>query len=207
MLAYVLPSITYGFAAAVTPGPLAMYLLSQAISAGWRRTIPAAFSPLISDGPVAVLVLAVLSQVPATLVLYLRLLGGAFILYLAFGAWRSWRDFSSEQQIIAESNPNRLLKAAVVNWLNPNPYLGWSIVLGPMVIGGWRQSPMHGIALMLGFYVTMIAVMIGMIYLFASAGTLGPRVRKSLIGLSSMALAGLGFYQLWLGSSILRAAS
>ncbi len=207
MWAYLLPGAAYGFAAAVTPGPLAMYLISQAVSAGWRRTLPAAFSPLISDGPVAVLVLAALSQVPAAMVVYLRLLGGAFILYLAYGAWKSWRDFNPNQTIIAESGQNRLLKAAVVNWLNPNPYLGWSIILGPMVLGGWRKAPICGVAVMLGFYVTMIAVMIAMILLFAGAGTLGPRVRRSLIGLSSIALACLGFYQLWMGSIVLRAAS
>jgi threonine/homoserine/homoserine lactone efflux protein len=203
MLAYLIPGAAYGFAAAVTPGPLSMYLISQAVNVGWRRTLPAAFSPLISDGPVAVLILAVLSQVPAGMVQYLRLLGGAFLLYLAFGAWKSWRHSDSEKEIVAESGKNRLLKAAVVNWLNPNPYLGWSIFLGPMVLSGWRESPMNGIALMLGFYATMIAVMVGVILLFAGAGTLGPRARRSLIGLSSIALACLGLYQLWLGSTLL----
>jgi hypothetical protein len=48
--------------------------------------------------------------------------------------------------------------------------------------------------------------MIGMIILFGAARTLGPTVRKSLIGLSSIGLACLGIYQLWLGISALRAA-
>ena len=207
MFAYLAPGIAYGLAAAVTPGPLSMYLISQAVSNGWRRTLPAAFSPLISDGPVAILVLTILSQVPQNLVQYLRLPGGAFILYLAFEAWKSFRGFNSKEVILSEDRPNSLLKAAVVNWLNPNLYLGWSVFLGPIVLSGWRESPAHGITLILGFYITMIAVMIGMILLFAAAGTFGPRVRWGLMGLSSIALAFLGFYQLWLGSSALRAAA
>jgi threonine/homoserine/homoserine lactone efflux protein len=206
MLAYLIPGIAYGFAAAVTPGPLSLYLLSQSVSNGWRRTLPVAFAPLISDGPIAILILTALSQVPAGLVRYLQLLGGAFILFLAFGAWRSWRNFNSESAIFVESGPNRILKAVMVNWLNPNPYLGWSIFLGPLVLSGWRASPANGIALILGFYMTMIAVMVGMTLLFAAAGTLGPRVRRGLIGLSTVALACLGVYQLWLGSFVLRIA-
>lgn len=207
MLAYLISGIAYGFAAAVTPGPLSMFLISQAVSRGWKKTLPVAFAPLVSDGPVAVLILTVLSQVPAGLVQYLRLFGGAFILYLAYGAWKAWRDFKSEYTTPVESGSSGLLKAAVVNWLNPNPYLGWSTVLGPILLSGWRKSPSNGIALILGFYITIIVSMTGMILLFAAAKTLGPKVRRNLIGLSSIALAFLGIYQLYLGSSTLIAAS
>jgi hypothetical protein len=85
-------------------------------------------------------------------------------------------------------------------------YLGWSILLGPIVLGGWGKSMATGIALLSDFYITMITTMSGMIILFAAARTLGPKVRKSLIGLSSIGLACLGIYQLWVGISALRAA-
>jgi threonine/homoserine/homoserine lactone efflux protein len=200
MVSYLIPAITYGFAAAVTPGPLCMYLISQAVTAGWRRTVPAAFSPLISDGPVAALVLLVLSQVPAGVVQYLRLLGGIFILHLAIGAWRSWREFENRRESVPDRpSPNNLWKAAVVNWLNPNVYIGWSIILGPIVLNGWHRSPATGIASILSFYVTMIGTTILILILFAAAGALGPKVRRHMIGFSSLALAYLGFYQLWLG--------
>jgi threonine/homoserine/homoserine lactone efflux protein len=201
MFVDLMPAIAYGFAAAVTPGPLLMFLLSQAVSHGWRRTLPAAFSPLITDGPVAVLVLAVLSQVPQILVNSLRLFGGAFILYLAFGAWKTWRAFDSGKPAAAESRPNSLLKAIVVNWLNPNLYLGWSLILGPVVLSGWHRSPAKGAALIAAFYVPLIVTMIVLVLVFAAARTFGPRLRKILIGCSSAALAVLGFYQLWLGAS------
>jgi hypothetical protein len=48
--------------------------------------------------------------------------------------------------------------------------------------------------------------MTGMVLLFSAAKTLGSQVRKNLIGLSSIALAGLGLYQLWLGLSALKPA-
>jgi threonine/homoserine/homoserine lactone efflux protein len=206
MFASLIPGIAYGFAAAVTPGPLCMYLISQAVTAGWRRTLPAAFSPLVSDGPVAVLVLGILSQAPSRFVQYLRVPGGIFILYLAFAAWRSWRTFGSADAASGQSGANSLWSAAIVNWLNPNLYLGWSIILGPIVLSGWGRSPAIGIGLISAFYITMIGTMIGMILVFAGARTLGPQVRKVLIGLSSIGLGYLGVYQLWVGISALRAA-
>ena len=204
MLSDLLPGISYGFAAAVTPGPLSMYLISQALAAGWRRALPVAFSPLISDGPVAVLILAVLSQVPSDIVQYLRIPGGLFMLYLALEAWKAWRAFDSGAAASAQSGPNNLWKAAVVNWLNPNLYLGWGIILGPIVLSGWQKSPAKGIAAVLGFYVTLIGTMTGMVILFAATRNLGPKVRKNLIFLSSIGLAVLGLYQLWLGISAIR---
>jgi len=201
MLAYLISGATYGFAAAVSPGPLSMFLLSHAVSKGWKRTLPAAFSPLITDGPVALLVLAVLSQVPPGLVLYLRLLGGLLLLYLAFEACKSWRVFSPDSVPAETGGPNSLWRAALINWLNPNPYIGWSVILGPLVLNGWRNSPSSGLAVVVGFYVTIILAMIGMIFLFAASGKLGPKVRRGLIGLSGIALACLGIYQLCLGVS------
>jgi threonine/homoserine/homoserine lactone efflux protein len=207
MLEYLITGITYGFAAAVSPGPLSMFLMSQAITRGWRKTLPAAFSPLLTDGPVAILVVTVLSRIPPALILYLRVLGGALILYLAIDAWKAWRDFRAQDAAVTVAAGNSLLKAVLINWLNPNLYISWSVILGPIVLSGWRQSPSGGVAVILGFYVTIVAVMIGMIFLFAAAKNLGPRVRRSLIGLSSIALACLGIYQLWLGGSSLLASA
>jgi threonine/homoserine/homoserine lactone efflux protein len=206
MLAYLISGVTYGFAAAVSPGPLSMYLMSQAVSRGWRKALPVAFSPLITDGPVAVLVLALLSQVPTSLVSYLRVLGGALILYLAYEAWKSWRSFNSEASVAAATASNSLLKAVLINWLNPNLYIGWSVILGPIVLSGWHRAPANGVAVVVGFYATIVVVMTGMVLLFSAAKTLRPQIRKNLIGLSSIALAGLGLYQLWLGLSTLKPA-
>jgi threonine/homoserine/homoserine lactone efflux protein len=203
MLIDLISGITYGFAAAVSPGPLSMFLMSHAIRKGWRKTLPAAFSPLITDGPAALLIVTILSQVPARLIMYLRIFGGALILYLAYEAWKSWRDFHSEEAAPVETGMNSFLKAAFINWLNPNLYIGWSLILGPMVLSGWHKSPASGVAVVVGFYVTIVVVMIGMIFLFSAAKAFGPKVRRTLIGLSSVALAFLGIYQLWMGISTL----
>jgi threonine/homoserine/homoserine lactone efflux protein len=189
MLPYLILGITYAFAAAVQPGPLQTYLISQTLTHGWRRTLPAALSPLVSDGPVILLVLLVLTRVPAWMAQVLRLAGGVFVLYLAWGAAKAWRAYDAQHMAPA---PSSLLRAALVNVLNPNPYISWSLVLGPLLLKGWRETPSHGVALLAGFYGTMVLALAATIALFAAARNLGPRVTRLLIGLSSVALACFG---------------
>ena len=194
MLPYLILGMTYAFAAAVQPGPLQTYLISQTLSHGWRRTLPAAFSPLLSDGPVILLVLLVLSRVPVWMAQGLRLAGGVFVLYLAWGALKASRSYDARDMPPAPSKRRSVLKAALVNLLNPNPYIAWSLVLGPLLLKGWREAPSHGVALLAGFYGVMVLGLAGTIALSATAGNLGPRVNRVLIGLSSLALACFGFY-------------
>jgi threonine/homoserine/homoserine lactone efflux protein len=200
MLTYLILGMTYAFAAAVQPGPLQTYLISQTLRHGWRRTLPAAFSPLISDGPVIALAVLVLSRVPAWLAQDLRLAGGVYVLYLAWGAVKAWRRYDATDMAGAPSKQQSVLSAALVNLLNPNPYIGWSLVLGPLLLKGWREAPAHGVALLAGFYGVMVLSLAGTIALFAAARNLGPRVNRVLIGLASVALACFGCYLLWSGA-------
>ncbi|MGB8212148.1 MAG: LysE family transporter [Anaerolineales bacterium] len=204
-MAYLILGITYAFAAGVQPGPFQAYLISQALSNGWRRTLPAAFANLLSDGPIIILVLLVLSRLPGGLAQILQCAGGVFLLYLAAGAFKIWREYDINKAFQESPGRQSILKAALVNLLNPNPWLVWSLVLGPLLLKGWRETPANGIGLLMGFYATMILVNIGVIVLFAAARNLGPRVSRALVGLSSIAMACFGIYELWQGlGTILR---
>ena len=201
MIVYLILGITYAFAAAVQPGPFQAYLISQTLAIGWRRTIPAAFAPLLGDGPIIVLVLLVLSRMPPWLVQVLQGAGGVFLLYLSIGAFKTWRDFGAKRAVQVQAIQQTVLKAALVNLLNPSPYLGWSLVMGPLLLKGWRETPIDGIALLVGFYITLILVTLGIMLLFAAAGNLGSRVTRVLVGISAIALTCFGLYELWLATS------
>jgi threonine/homoserine/homoserine lactone efflux protein len=189
----------YAFAAAVQPGPFQAYLISSTLARGLRRTLPAVLAPLLSDVPIISLVLLVLTQVPPSVVNALRLAGGVFLLYLAAGAVAAVRTYEAPLVDRPSQAAQTLVKAAVVNLLNPNPYISWSLVLGPLLLEAWRTAPAYGIAMLASFYVTMIASTAVILVPFAGARALGPRVGRALVGLSALALAALGVYQLWAG--------
>jgi threonine/homoserine/homoserine lactone efflux protein len=201
MLQYLIIGITYAFTAVVQPGPFQVFLLSQTLSKGWRRTLPAAFGPLISDLPVILLTLILLSTVPPHFISILQLAGGLFLLYLAFNAYKTWKAFNSPKPPSPYSNQQTLLSAVIVNLLNPNPYLGWSLVLGPLLLKGWHQNPSYGIVLLVSFYATLTIGMIITIFVFSAAGKFGSRLNRLLIGISVIALTGFGLYELWSGIS------
>lgn len=199
MWTYVALGVGYGFAAAVQPGPLQTYLISQALLKGWRKSLISALAPLVSDGPIIALCLLVLSQVPIGLQRFLFIAGGLFVLYLAYGTYKSWRDFDPQVASNEISSGGSLLKAALTNILAPGAYLFWTLVTGPILMRGWRETPLNGISLLLGFYVTMILSLGAIIILFGSARQLGPKVSRALLGLSAIALFCFALYQLWLG--------
>lgn len=190
MTQYLLFGGGFAFAAAIQPGPLQAFLLSRIATAGWRRTLPACLSPLLSDGPIALVALLALSRFTVTIQQALRIAGGGLLLYFAWEAFRRWRAPAAAGP--STSPPRTLLEAAMVNLLNPNPYLGWALVLGPSAIAAWHQRPAFAVGLIVAFYGTMVVMLALFIVLVGTASTLGPRVGRALQVASALLLAVLG---------------
>jgi threonine/homoserine/homoserine lactone efflux protein len=199
MWLYIAQGIGYGFSAAVLPGPFQTHLITQTLTKGWKRSLVAALAPLVSDSPIITLCLFILSQIPIWFERFLYIAGGLFVLYLAYGAYISWKKFEANIPMEADQVQQSILKAALVNMLSPGPYIFWSLVTGPVLIRGWRETPVNGIGFLAGFYGAMIFSLCAIILIFGLASQIGPKVNRSLLGISAVALLGFGFYQLWLG--------
>jgi threonine/homoserine/homoserine lactone efflux protein len=198
---YAAQGIGYGFAAAAQPGAFQAFIISQTLKNGWRKTLPAALAPLISDGPIVVLMVVILSRLPEWGRTLLYIGGALFILYLARGAYVAWRRFDEGTNAVAGAGIGSLLKAATMNLLSPGPYLYWGLVAGPVLVRAWSESPASGVTFLAGFYIAMMATLSGIILLFGTARKIGPRVTRAMLGISAVVLAGFGVYQLWLGIS------
>ena len=198
MPTYLVLGITFAFAAAIEPGPLQAYLISQTLVLGWRRTILASCAPLLSDAPIIALSLLILSHIPPSSIQVLQIIGGLYLLYLALEAFKTYRSYDTEK-VLQVSGQNTLVKAVFVNLLNPNPYLAWSLVMGPLLLKAWQMAPFNGIVLLIGFYATMVLSLFGTIMLFSALRNLGAKINRVLIGISGIALGGFGLYELWSG--------
>lgn len=204
MIAYLIQGLTLGLSAGATPGPLQFFLVSRAMTDGWRRALPAAAAPLGSDVIIVPLVLFLLTRLPVLLLDAIQVIGALFILYLAWGAYQTCRKgelLSQDAASHSDAAHQSFLKASLVSLLNPNPYIQWSTIMGPILLRAWAEAPASGVTFVASFYVAMVSLNAALIVLFSRAGDLGPRVARTVLGISALGLAGLGLYELWLGIS------
>jgi len=193
-----------GLAAAGTPGPLQALLISESLSGGWRRGALVTLAPLFTDLPIILLFIFVFQQVPNWFLRGLSLVGGLFVLYLAWGVWQDWRRMGREGGGNAgisapQSITLGLRRAVMINFLSPGLYLYWALVNGPLLVEAWQQSPAHAVTFLLGFYSFFIGTMLLLVGLFSGARRLGEQVTHWLQLLSGGLLLLFGLLLLWDG--------
>ena len=203
LMSFILKAAAVGFSAGVTPGPLQAAFLSFSIKGGWKKALPAAFAPLVSDGPVIILVLLVLNNLPDGFLTALQLGGSVFLLYLAWDAFRSYHHYQPIESAQAMNGWQTLLKATLMNLLAPGPWLFWSLINGPILLEAWAIAPAWGIAYAASFYGVFILVNIGLIVIFSTMRQLGERFRKGLLLASAVILAGFAIYQFVQGLGVI----
>jgi len=196
MVAFFIQGLLLGFPAAASPGPLQAFFLSETMRVGWRRTLPTALAPLISDLPIILLVLLILTRTPDWLLRIIRIGGGLFLLYLAASYLISFRRRSQDETTLEQPIRLSVFKAALTNLLNPNPYIFWGIVAGPILLSALRQSASFGVSFILGFYGTLIGGFILFITIIATGRRYAPRLISSFSLLAIVALALFGLFQL-----------
>ena len=193
---YLARAAALGFSAAALPGPFQVYLISQALRFGWRRASLAALAPLVSDGPVVVVVLLLLARMPDWTLGALQVAGGLFVAYLARNAM--WAALRSQTAATPEAHSGRavtLAQAATVNLLSPMVYLFWATVSGPLFAQGWQQSPAVGLGFVGVFYATMIGVSEVLVIVFAALRGASPIVTRAMMFLAAGLMAALAIVQ------------
>ncbi len=204
LFTFFLKAITIGFSAGVTPGPLQAAFLSFAIKGGWKKALPAAFAPLVTDGPVILIVLLVLNNLPDSFIRILQIGGGLFLLFLAWDSFQSFRHFKMiEEEQQTTNSWSVLWKATLMNLLAPGPWLFWSLINGPNLLQTWEISPWWGASYLASFYGVFILTNIALIILFSVMGKMGEKVRKVLLLIAALALAGFAIYQLLQGFQVM----
>lgn len=201
MLIFFLKGLTFALPPIAAPSPFKLFLLSHALEHGWRRTLPASLAPLVGDIPIIVLVLMVLTQMPDGFLMVIRLIGGFFILYIALRIVRSMRI--DQNKLIAEQHTagGTFFKAIGLIWLNPNPYIFWSLIGGPVFLEGYAQSPWAGAGFIAGFYIVWISALTTLTIIFDRVGRISPKINKGIGVVATVGLVVFGVYQIWTGAA------
>jgi threonine/homoserine/homoserine lactone efflux protein len=154
MLSTLASGVLLGLSAGLVPGPMLALVLTQSLRHGAREGCKVALVPLLTDAPIIVLTLALAAEAAKlqTALGILSMAGGAFVMYLAFDAFRPARmDLDA-----AAVRPKSLAKGIVTNVLNPHPWLFWLTIgaatLAPAIEASWLEAA----AFLVVFYLMLV---------------------------------------------------
>lgn len=185
MIYFLTVGTVLGLSAGFSPGPLLALVISETLRHGMQAGVKVALAPIITDLPIILLTLLVLSKLSHfhNVLGVISLAGGLFILFMG---WQSIRTRGIDMNI-GDAAPKSLSKGVVANALNPHPYLFWFSVGAPAMA---KALSLH-INALLAFLVSFYAFLVGSKILLA---VLVGRSRSFLTGrayISTMRILGL----------------
>jgi threonine/homoserine/homoserine lactone efflux protein len=160
MVTFLTTGIILGLSAGFAPGPILALVISETLNHDKRAGIKVALAPIITDLPIIVLTLFILSKLSGfhTVLGIISILGGCFILYLGFANLRT-KGMSVRLDNV---KPKSLQKGIIVNLLSPHPYLFWVSVGGPLTVKAMQHSIIAAAAFITSFYVLLVGSKIGL---------------------------------------------
>jgi len=191
--------LSLGFVSGISPGPLMTLVLTSTLERGFRAGLLTAIAPLLTDAPIILLSFFVLRQLPQGFLTLVTLAGGLFIIWVGIQTIRAARH-AQEIEEIEEAGGRDLLRGALVNVLNPHPWLFWMTVGVPFIIDSWRQDAWRAVVFVAALYGLLVGTKIAV----AWATARGRRFLSSgwyqrLLVACGVLLVGLGCALGWQG--------
>jgi threonine/homoserine/homoserine lactone efflux protein len=200
---YLLLGLSLGVSAGLSPGPLMTLVITTSLRDGFWHGLRVAVAPFLSDLPIILLTVFVLERLPAWTLGAVGVVGGLYVVYLGWETVRSAGAASLSQlrHLNATAPPSgrrSLLQGALVNLLNPHPYLFWATVGGPTLLQAYAQRPVDAAAFLAGFYSLLVGSKVAVAALVASQShQLSDRwYRRGLVALGAL-LVVLGLLIAW----------
>lgn len=187
-----------GTTAGVSPGPLLALVISATLERGLAAGLRVAAAPVLSDGPVVLISLLALGRLPPTFLRSITVVGGLYVVYLGV------RTFLSRNRAVLEAASGTGTAAGdygrgiLVNLLNPHPWVGWTTVLGPLVVESWRRSPREAIGFVALFYVTIVGSKMAIAWLVSRGrDRIRGRWYAGLLAVCGLLLVTFGLLLVW----------
>lgn len=135
---YVIAAFIFGLSGGLKPGALSIFVIHETLRRGDRAGLLASFAPFVSDGPIILAMLFVISNAGHLqyFTVFISTAGALYLVYIACTIWRG-ADYSAGSR----ETPTTFFTAVKINLLNPAPYMFWSTVGGAYLI---RGTPLQG---------------------------------------------------------------
>jgi len=160
-LEFLISGVIFGLAAGTSPGPLLALVFSETLKYGKKEGITIAVSPLITDSPIILFVLFILSSLMGYnfVVGMISLFGACYLIYLGVENLRVKID----EFDVEPAKKDALNRGVIANFLNPHPYLFWLSIGGPIIFKSLDIHISATILFILGFYSLLIGSKVGIV--------------------------------------------
>ena len=184
--------LVLGLAAGVSPGPLLTLVFTSTLERGFGAGLRVALGPRLSDAPIVLLAVVVLKELPTVWLALLGTVGGCVVIGL--GVLTLGRTRALEVPDVPSAGTHLdLAKGAVINFLNPHPWIFWITVQGPIVIQSWRREPIAAVAFVFSFYLAIVGSKIAIAWFVARGRrAIDSRWYRRLLFVCGLALISMG---------------
>jgi len=168
-LEFLISGAIFGLAAGTSPGPLLALVFSETIKYGKKEGIKIAVSPLITDLPIILFVLFILSSLMGYnfVIGMISLFGACYLIYLGVENLRVKID----EFDVKPGKKDALKRGVIANFLSPHPYLFWLSIGGPMIFRSLDAHILATILFVSGFYSLLIGSKICIVLILEKSKT------------------------------------
>ena len=144
-----------GVVEGLKPGPLMTMVVRETLSGGLKAGIWTAAAPIFTDGPLILLSVLVAASVANSpyLLLAITVAGALFLAKMGIDCFTlDPPDFNAEPGAPSGS----LLRGVITNLLNPNAYVFWFLIGGPLMASAVQEEWLAPVAYALSFLLTLM---------------------------------------------------
>lgn len=149
--------LALGVVEGVKPGPLLTMVIRETLSGGFRAGMWTATAPIFTDGPLVIVSLLAASWIATqpTVLILISVLGAGYLLKMGIECF-SLEPPSPDLTDIDVSHSFK--RGVLTNLLNPNVYVFWFLIGGPLMASAADHEPLAPVAYALTFLVSIIIV-------------------------------------------------
>ena len=168
VLGLAIAGITLGVVEGVKPGPLLTTVIKETLTSGFRGGIRAASAPIFTDGPLIIFSIFLAGWIATQPLVFcgISILGAIFLTRMGIECfYPEIPDIDSSDVDLSRSFKRGIL----TNLLNPNAYIFWLLVGGPLMATAADTEPLAPFAYAISFILSIVIVKIALAYFFSKA--------------------------------------
>ena len=189
--------VALGIIEGIKPGPLLTMVIRESLSKGLKAGMWTAAAPIFTDGPLIIVSLffAGWMATEPSVLLIISALGALFLAKMGLECF----TLELPNPDVKGDASGSFKRGVLTNLLNPNVYVFWFLIGGPLMASAAEQEPVAPVIYAIAFLLTIILVKASIAWIFVGGGTwLSPRkyrIVMAICGLAMIAFAVTFAYQ------------